>query len=230
MAVKEGRTIDLQVYLGYSAWLQKVDRVLSGGRPGAGTQTFEPIKNNPDEESSIHAVSQSFEFTNVYDGPETDVIMQHVADSDEPYCAIFDKGEALRHFEIAQVSLTNLPRTQPPADSIVRTLTLPDAARAYFGIGTNSVTRWVLDDTTASVTLPAITADDEVFVIIESSDVDPFQLSVHNLTLAAASVGIRHLTQAAASAPKVASTSTLAAGQEITGWLLIGEAQELPTG
>ncbi len=225
--VDDALTTDLIVLIGESDWLVVLDRLLDGGIAGTATTTFEPQLGSRDEEASVHSVAQEFNFGTVYDGEQSDTLVSHVADTTNPWCVVADVNSDHRSFEAAPVSLNALPRSQPPNDAITRTLSLPQAGRARFGIGASSVRAFALSQGTGSVAMPTTTATQLLLVAFTRVD-DSVSTTAFGRTIAAPTVGIRTVASRASSSNTMAATLT--GGNEIHGYAFIGNLQTLPTG
>ena len=167
--VKQARTIDLAVAIGDDDWVVELTRVLDMSIDGSTTTTNEVVLGQADEEASIHAVAQSFQFGTLYDGSETDALRLHSGDDSDsdPWVAVIEAKADLRSFEVARASVTGLAQTAPAADSITDSLTMPQSDRAYFGTGAGSVVAFDLRTGSLSQNLPNFNAGTaEIFVVI----------------------------------------------------------------
>lgn len=234
MVLRQGLTIDVEIVIGTNTWGTQLTRVLGGSIDGSATITNEAIVGTPDEEASVHDVSQTFNFTNLYQGDETDVLMAHVGET--PYCMVIEPTAALRSFEAGEVNLMSLPDNQPPSDVISTSLTLPEAAEHFYGTGNDSVRSFTLEDPAGSRTknLPSFAKADALFVVLTYAD-SLTQVTItsgantHNIAITTAGI-VKVELPAAFPATVANGTISVAAGQSATGYFCAGNIQTAPTG
>ena len=233
--VKQARTIDLAVAIGGSDWVVELSRVLDLSIDGSTSTTQEAVLGQADEEASVHAVGQAFSFGTLYDGTETDALRSHSGDDSDsdPWVAVIEAKSELRSFEAARASVTGLAQTAPAADAITDSLTMPQSDRAYFGTGAGSVQAFDLKSGGLSQTLPNFNATSAEIIVVVLERTSGSQVVIksggnsHNIS---ANVGVHKVTLPSGFSGNITNGTIEMTSGTARGYVLIGAAQELPSG
>ena len=227
------RTFDLSVFIGAGSWIQQLTRFQSGSVTGSTPGTSrEPVLGVQEEEASIHSVKQVFAFASLQDSAETDVLVAHAMDIPDPWCAVVHDKGVLSNFEIARGNMGALPKSRPAADARRLTLSIPHSGREHYGVGDMSVARFEFDSGNDSQGIGNLTPDHSLFLLIDQADVNAFAIEVGGVSVNYTSEGIHQLDALTANQNNArVETATVLSGQnKITGYVLVGQPQALPTG
>ena len=233
--VKQARTIDLAVAIGGDDWVVELLRVLDLSIDGSATTTNEVVLGQADEEASVHAVGQTFSFGTLYDGVDTDSLRSHSGDDSDsdPWVAVIEAKADLRSFEAARASVTGLAQTAPSADAITDSLTMPQSDRAYFGTGAGSVKAFDLKSGALSQSLPNFNAGTTEIIVVVLEKTASQQVVIqsgvnsHNVS---ANVGVHKVTLPSAFSGNITNGTVQMTAGTARGYVLLGAAQELPSG
>ena len=175
-----------------------------------------------------------------YGSDETDMLSTHIGEDDDPYVVIITEQRTgptgttdVDTFEAGQANLSAVNENVPPADAITHTVTLPESSRHLFGFGDVAVTPFTLNAADSDVAIGEVAAGKTVLLVIERADVASFNIEVAALGATVYTTpGIHNLGKVAAqvSNAQVETTTTLTGQQTITGYALVGDEQELPSG
>ena len=212
----------------------KPDKILDMSIGGNTSPTNQAFLGTPDEEATIHGVGQVFEIGTLYDGGDSDTLRSHIADDADIWIAVISPTDDLVSWEAAPASLNALPETAPPDDAITDTLSLPISGRACFGVGVDSVKRFSFEAGARSTPLGDIPVGACVLLIVDSASVGAasFNLTVGAKASTVAGPGIRKVEAftVAVSGATVETTTGLAGAEKISGYVLLGQEQEVPVG
>ena len=232
--VKTARTIDIVVVLGATTWMVKPNKILDLSITGNASPTNQAFLGIPDEAATLHTISQTFEIGTIYDGDESDALRSHIADDTDMWVAVISPTANLESWEAALVPLNSLPETAPPDDAITDALSLPISARASFGIGADSVTRFLFSAGVGSVSIGDIAVGASVLLIVDAESVGAaaFNVTPGGIATTVAGPGIQKIGPfaSAVSSAVVSTTTSLAGAEEISGYVLVGEEQGVPGG
>ena len=232
--VKTARTIDIVVVLGATTWMVKPNKILDLSITGNASPTNQAFLGIPDEAATLHTISQTFEIGTIYDGDESDALRSHIADDTDMWVAVISPTANLESWEAALVPLNSLPETAPPDDAITDALSLPISARAAFGIGADSVTRFEFTATLATLSIGDIALGAYVLLIVDDESVSAadFNVTVGGLSRTVAAPGIQKIGPfaSAVSAASVLTSTTLTGAETISGYVLVGQEQGVPGG
>ena len=225
-----GNTADIQIILGSASAQAEITDLLGLTINGSADITNEAYLGQEVEAASVHAVMESYDFSNLYDSENTDAVTALLTTNltDEAsglHLVVFQSGGLLQHWQGHPVSFAKPGYAAPPAESITRPWSMMQSGRGGFG------TTVVPFTTTAGTELEILGAsasrpDDPVLYLALTDvdgDVSEIELDDGSTEYNPSTAGIT-VYDLSATDQKLAITST---GGVCSGYAFVGERQKL---